>query len=769
MDIPTWNPFTYHGTQGIQRPPGNTHPGRLQQGNDPTPYFNPNPVLPPWGTRPPTITHPWEGQSRNPSRNEFGPYNRRRNEFIPSNRPTHGNLNNGPRTVRTRSTGTDTRGPLSKFLTQYTIIKHHALNWTNLPKNLDQQVEDLMGSINPPLPNPQFLDQKRNTTNEIKNLIVTLITNHLNDRMDELVSNLPRQTNTNDQIDTETAIETSRRDLYNRFHRKIRGHLTNTITEAKEIWDSNNRQLTRPEHFPALPQSNNRDESDLMGPRSPPKPQRSPRQRKTVRTSTMIPAKDTGLGSMTNELDQTNQDLTTTEQCYNPVTRPPTGVDSVTRPPTDDNLITRPPTNEYQTTLSSSTLPLVDMDSGADTIAPTISHPSTSETSTTTPQNTEHLRITTTETVNELPDATPSTNLLGIHQQTNVPPSLQTPTPGPVGGTRLPNVTFLQTSKLSLNKSKNQTKADDSSTVQDQPGRHKAQCFFTPSREMTGPTNPGASLHPSNTCEPVPSRTTMFTQMDSDNIVIIKKQRQGKQALNTFHTRTPQRTDQEELEPSPPPPTSRILSSLKVPRLNFSGSSTPGMSTPGMSSPGTRMTHFERRYMTDLHLEVLPNIKTLIVGDSNTRHISNIPDDVQIETIPGLNLQKTAELLSDMTQLYPGQNPKILKNLVIHVGINNRTTKTETNRRALEAITQQGNKIADHLIFQGICYNTRHLPNNEQQTIEEINQLARQINNKMWFIPNIKDIPVTDDHIHHTNRGAQTIFYHIIRSLQALN
>ena len=154
--------------------------------------------------------------------------------------------------------------------------------------------------------------------------------------------------------------------------------------------------------------------------------------------------------------------------------------------------------------------------------------------------------------------------------------------------------------------------------------------------------------------------------------------------------------------------------------------------------------------------------KTVVVGDSNTRHFTDVQADWQVDCLPGLDIKEAIATLRKM------KLTDTLETIILHVGINDRNADFQSG------LPQDFTNLVEHfqgkykrILVTGIpC---THLPEAEQINIGRLNELFKW-SMKDDFIPTLDEgdirIKMTDPHqIHFTEKTASLLVKSMVNHL----
>lgn len=153
------------------------------------------------------------------------------------------------------------------------------------------------------------------------------------------------------------------------------------------------------------------------------------------------------------------------------------------------------------------------------------------------------------------------------------------------------------------------------------------------------------------------------------------------------------------------------------------------------------------------------NTKTLVIGDSNLRLVEtdDLPPNWQLTVLPGARLDDLPDILVKLPYAK-------LTNLIISVGINNRTDPSNSPKLELmERIANQLQRKAKNAFTMGVSY-TPHLPPHEQDKLMFINRTLASLSGVRYICPLRSEDTVTlmQKNIHYNKTTVSKIWSKII-------
>jgi hypothetical protein len=173
----------------------------------------------------------------------------------------------------------------------------------------------------------------------------------------------------------------------------------------------------------------------------------------------------------------------------------------------------------------------------------------------------------------------------------------------------------------------------------------------------------------------------------------------------------------------------------------------PEPTTPASTSSNTdhlRRFVYDNKKKTEWELNIHKQPTTLILGDSNMKLARNIPDDWEIHAYPGAYLSHAAILLQTKDL------PESIKNIVVAVGVNNRSWKyTVSTKPDLTRVGTRAKALGGRVHFLGIS--TSGLPSFQDTNIKQLNTDARSSFGRNYIhpLPTEQVIIAPSDPIHH--------------------
>lgn len=163
----------------------------------------------------------------------------------------------------------------------------------------------------------------------------------------------------------------------------------------------------------------------------------------------------------------------------------------------------------------------------------------------------------------------------------------------------------------------------------------------------------------------------------------------------------------------------------------------------------------------DWLIEPKDETKTIVIGDSNLKSISTIPEDWEIHSLPGAHLNHVVGAVARLdTILQP-------VNVVIHVGINHRTNVDSMMNDNLTDLMNEVelNSAVARIFFAGTS-TAKTLPDHEARNVHIFNEKLKDFIGEANYIPPIDTDDVdTDEYdyygIHYTTKTADLIIRNI--------
>jgi hypothetical protein len=177
----------------------------------------------------------------------------------------------------------------------------------------------------------------------------------------------------------------------------------------------------------------------------------------------------------------------------------------------------------------------------------------------------------------------------------------------------------------------------------------------------------------------------------------------------------------------------------------------PQPTTPASTSSNTdhlRRFIYDSKKKNAWELKIHKQPTTLILGDSNMRLARNIPDDWEIHAYPGAYLKHAANLLQPNKQ--PNKLPDSIKNIVVAVGVNNRSwVYARSTKPDLTRVGTRAKALGGRVHFLGIS--TSGLSSDEDANIKQLNTDARSSFGRNFIhpLPTEQVIIAPSDPIHH--------------------
>lgn len=161
-----------------------------------------------------------------PSRQNLNQNNWGFNNDQPGNIQVMGDLNNQVRSNNPQFP------ELTKRLFQYVQLRRSLDIWSNIPKTLNKQINELYDNICPPMPDTVFKELKEKAKNDLKSNMTAIMQEHVTSKMqgvDSALKNFPR-------TDTERATKIAATYLRKHFGRKINNDwMLQLLNEASEL------------------------------------------------------------------------------------------------------------------------------------------------------------------------------------------------------------------------------------------------------------------------------------------------------------------------------------------------------------------------------------------------------------------------------------------------------------------------------------------------------------------------------------------------------
>ena len=177
-----------------------------------------------------------------------------------------------------------------------------------------------------------------------------------------------------------------------------------------------------------------------------------------------------------------------------------------------------------------------------------------------------------------------------------------------------------------------------------------------------------------------------------------------------------------------------------------------------MSTPGSLTVH--KSFLNHWAAWPLkPSTTTIVIADSQFRRVKNIPDNWEVHAFPGIRLATAEKVVPKLT----GNN---LKNIVVHVGINNKGCQWEGSaqgdaNKLLASLNRTGCKI----FFCGVSI-PDSASTKERDVLIEINKHARKRLSANFIAPLPSDqVSVAHDNHHYEPNTVDKIFENIVNFL----
>jgi len=161
---------------------------------------------------------------------------------------------------------------------------------------------------------------------------------------------------------------------------------------------------------------------------------------------------------------------------------------------------------------------------------------------------------------------------------------------------------------------------------------------------------------------------------------------------------------------------------------------------------------FENKHTA--HIKIKKTTKVLVIGDSNLRKIDeekdklNIPENWEINCIPGANLYKINQLLLELPKKTP-----ILSDIIIAAGM----CDNNNSSPQLLATIKTANSLNKRVHFQGIAINENTLNDFQVKNLKHINKLAQQKLKSNYIEPPL-NFTTSRDGIHYKTDTVCEIF-----------
>lgn len=158
-----------------------------------------------------------------------------------------------------------------------------------------------------------------------------------------------------------------------------------------------------------------------------------------------------------------------------------------------------------------------------------------------------------------------------------------------------------------------------------------------------------------------------------------------------------------------------------------------------------------------------PNTATVIISDSNLKKVpeSFIPDDWQLEVLPGAKFDHIVNCINDLPQTET-------HDIVIAVGINHRTSDLTTTLSQMDRIEELKTKMGHRLHALGVSVGN-NIPQQEATTVCAINNRLHEIFREDYIPPLDDEETDTDpDNIHYTQATTEMIWGSIVSHYAAV-
>lgn len=157
-----------------------------------------------------------------------------------------------------------------------------------------------------------------------------------------------------------------------------------------------------------------------------------------------------------------------------------------------------------------------------------------------------------------------------------------------------------------------------------------------------------------------------------------------------------------------------------------------------------------------------PETTHLVISDSNFRNIPDemIPEGYQVDVFPGMRLSHAASVLNQLPET------PLLKNIILSVGVNNRSSPYIEEANNLEEVIRSRQ---EQIFTVGVPINNKW-PQAEQDTIGKINAHLETKNAGSINISTSRmGINFKDDNVHHTDESVERLWTKVRNTITYLS
>jgi hypothetical protein len=183
----------------------------------------------------------------------------------------------------------------------------------------------------------------------------------------------------------------------------------------------------------------------------------------------------------------------------------------------------------------------------------------------------------------------------------------------------------------------------------------------------------------------------------------------------------------------------------------------PAAAAAAATHPGTnKVVHFNTAHKFSWKLKSLTNdAHTLILADSNMRGASSVKTGYELHVYPGCKLHHAEHMIKSAVI-----NSSV-RNIVIAVGINNRSDPAHTLTATLQSIIDTCKNLRTTCHFLGVSTDGS-LPPRENNNVDGLNRMARDLFRSAAYVRPLASSAVSISlndkfHIHHTTQTVDAI------------
>jgi hypothetical protein len=206
-------------------------------------------------------------------------------------------------------------------------------------------------------------------------------------------------------------------------------------------------------------------------------------------------------------------------------------------------------------------------------------------------------------------------------------------------------------------------------------------------------------------------------------------------------------SDAEDVEPTTPPPTPSKKKQRQV---------TPQGQTTVKTYRGPK---------NEWTIQPEPPTYCIVIGDSNLRNITEVPEGWEVHSLPGAHLK---DLTEAALTLDPDKQHDHSINVIVQAGINHRDRFDDVTKKEMDDLIEAlcDSTAVGRVYFAGVSI-PRSLPANEVDNIRAFNKYAKQVLPSGRYLEPIPDDEVeivANDHygIHHSAKTANYILASIV-------